>query len=319
MSRASRVPYHQNVYDLLLIEPSTIAGADAPIREWESRTGLRFPAALTELYTTEATIPCGVNAQDEWKLPLVDVWYQYSNMEQPTALDRVLDQRDRPDRVQGKVDAGPYCLVQVENQGCWLLYARLTGEDDPPTHATDGGPFFYRDGEEWTSTAWKPLGHFSELLFTWIKWFYFNLEIDGEVDESWVPIRFMGHSDEHLASLAPPKPYANGHWLRSRDEPFQPPVIDFLIEQFGEPERTARPGDVTTYTFRPAGGTVRVTADEPALTGALSAWWVHADTPDRLAEFARLLMPWGTFRDTLRADTDAARGVLNQLKGERPV
>jgi len=94
-------------------------------------------------------------------------------------------------------------------------------------------------------------------------------------------------------------------------------VIDCLTEQFGEPERAAREGDVTTYTFRPNGGTVRVTADQPALTGALSAWWVHADTPERLAEFPRMLTPWGTLRDTHRADTDAARALLSAVRASR--
>ena len=59
-------------------------------------------------------------------------------------------------------------------------------------------------------------------------------------------------------------------------------------------------------------------ADAPALAGGLSAWWVHADTPDRLAALARLVLPFGTLRDTLRADTDPARDVLNQITGERP-
>ena len=58
-------------------------------------------------------------------------------------------------------------------------------------------------------------------------------------------------------------------------------MIDFLTDHFGEPERTPRPGDVTTNTFRPQGGTIRVTADHPALTGGLSAWWLHADAPER--------------------------------------
>jgi hypothetical protein len=92
-------------------------------------------------------------------------------------------------------------------------------------------------------------------------------------------------------------------------------VIDFLIEQFGEPEVTPRAGNVSTYHFRPPGGTIRVTADEPTLMGGLSAWWVHADTPERLAEFATLLLPWGTLRDTLRADTDPAREVLKHVRG----
>lgn len=107
--------------------------------------------------------------------------------------------------------------------------------------------------------------------------------------------------------------YANGLWLRSPAEPFEPAVIDFLIDQFGEPERTPRPGNVTTYTFRPDGSIIRITADEPKLGGGLSAWWVHADTPEKLAELARLIVPFGTLRETLRADTDPARNVLQSL------
>jgi hypothetical protein len=103
-------------------------------------------------------------------------------------------------------------------------------------------------------------------------------------------------------------------WLRTPAEPLCPPVIDCLIERFGEPEVTPRPGNVSTYAWRPTGGTVRVTADEPTLAGGLSAWWVHAKTPERLAEFARLLLPWGTLRDTLRADTEPAQDVLKRAR-----
>jgi hypothetical protein len=314
MSRASRVPYHQNAYDLLLIEPRPLDGVEAPIRKWEQRTGHKFPPALAELYTTEAVIPCGVDGRERWALPLTDVWFEYSNGEPPVKLDHVLDHYDRPERVTGGVEPGPYFLIQVENQGCWLLYAHANGDDDPPVLATDGGPHILRDPDDLLEAEWLDVGSFTEVLFRWFAWYYHDLE--AEVGTSFVPLRFMSHDAEpDTQHLAPPKPYANGLWLRSRDEPFQPPVIDFLTDRFGEPERTPRPGGVTTYTFRPQGGMIRVTADEPALTGGLSAWWVHADTAERLAEFARLLLPWGTLRETLRADTDHARDVLKQTRG----
>ena len=57
----------------------------------------------------------------------------------------------------------------------------------------------------------------------------------------------------------------------------------------------------------------RQTADEPGLGGALSAWWLHAESPERLAELTRLVLPFGTLRDTLRADTDAARDALERV------
>jgi hypothetical protein len=92
-------------------------------------------------------------------------------------------------------------------------------------------------------------------------------------------------------------------------------VIDFLIEHYGEPEVTPKPGSVSTYAWRSPGGMLRVTADEPTLAGGLSGWWLHADTPERLAEFAQLLLPWGTLRATLRTDTEPARDVLNRARG----
>ncbi|HVL16184.1 MAG TPA: hypothetical protein VM529_26670 [Gemmata sp.] len=310
MSRTSRVPYHQNVYDLLLIDPRPLAGRREMIREWEQQTGRRFPSSLVELYSIEAAIPFGVNAKEQWVLPMTEVWHQYSNMEEPTGLEQVLEPLDRPhSRVVGEIEPGPYHYVQCENQGNWLMYARANGDDDPPTYATDGGPYFLRRQQEWREGEWCRLGQFSEVLFRWFAWYYHDL--DREIGTSFVPLRFHGNeSMPEDDEFAPPKPYHNGLWLRTPAEPFAPPVIDFLTEQLGEPERTPRPGSVTTYTFRPPGGTIRVTADDPALAGGLSAWWLHADSPGRLTELARLVMPFGTLRDTLRADTDAAREAI---------
>src|SRR5262249_52672139 len=102
---------------------------------------------------------------------------------------------------------------------------------------------------------------------------------------------------------APEKP-SDGLLVRDPAEAFTPPAVDYLIEQFDEPECASRAGNVTTYTFRPPSGIIRVTADAPELIGGLSAWWIHADTPARLAELARLVLPFGTLRETLRADTE---------------
>ncbi|VTT99202.1 unnamed protein product [Gemmataceae bacterium] len=315
MSRTSRVPYHQNVYDLLLLEPRPLVGPLDAIRAWERQTGHTFPAALVEFYTTEGVIPFGIGASDQWVLPLTEVWHQYSNMEPPYPHDRVLVGEERPIRVRGGVEPGPYLRLQCENQGCWIIYARVDGSDDPPTYSTDGGPFMYSDrSEAWPNQEWCRLGTFSEMFFRWIAWYYYDL--DREMGGSFVPLRFHSdYADPAEANLAPPKPYHNGLWLRTPADPFEPAVIDYLTEAFDEPERTPRSGNVTTYTFRPPGGTVRVTADEPGLGGAFSAWWVHADTPERLAELGRLILPFGTLRDTLRADTEPASLVLNTLCG----
>jgi len=71
---------------------------------------------------------------------------------------------------------------------------------------------------------------------------------------------------------------------------------------------------VTTYTFRAAGGLVQVTADNELSAGGLSAWWVHADTADRLEELARFLQEWGTLANTLRTETKGAQEVLARVK-----
>jgi hypothetical protein len=95
-------------------------------------------------------------------------------------------------------------------------------------------------------------------------------------------------------------------------------VIDYLIDHLDEPERIARPTGVTVYMFHPDGGSVRVTADAPSVAGGLSAWWVHAETEDRLADLARLLLPWGTLGETLTSATRAGKSVLEQVKSASP-
>lgn len=284
MSRVSRVPYHQNVYDLLGIEPSECAAARRMIEEHEAMHG-PLPASIREwCLVRDAVIATAAEPVAERlraTLPLAEFLHEH------TSFWRML----RVGRANGGED------------GWWVKRAALT--DDP--------------------------GVAHERMDTAI-----NLETEQEVPYSQFLLALvLGEGSWQLAAWpvgteieivdgaarrrggAPA--IAGAVWLRAAEEPFQPPVIDFLTDHFGEPDRTPRPGNVTSYTFRPNGGTIRITADEPALTGALSAWWIHADTPERLAEFAALLLPWGTLRDTLRADTELARDVLNRLKGERPV
>jgi hypothetical protein len=257
------VPYHQNVYDLLGIEPTECPDAARMIAEHEAQHG-PFPASVREWHTLPEVL------QKRYYPPETpDLAGMLQLLTTPISTDQ-------PDIF----DLGSYNYLEFDGKlNEEHVEIKLDHEDDPLTMPHN----------EYGSWA--------------------------------LPINFSDHiwfvvEAEHVRSgLAQARPL----WLRAKDEPFQPPVIDFLTDHFGEPERTPRPGDVTTYTFRPTGGTVRVTADEPALTGGLSAWWVHADIAERLAEFARLLLPWGTLRDTLRADTAPAREVLGQLKGERPV
>jgi hypothetical protein len=307
VTRASRVPYHQNVYDLFQLAQVQVDDAQlAQIAEWENRTGRVFPAAMTEFYTRRAQFRVGGERQ-EWNLTLSELWSEYSNEEYALPVPEVFE--PFTPRPHSRIPAAPTVGFQLiwENQGNWVMCARADGTVDPLVDVSGLCAISPRELWEHSGTGWHSIGRFTEVVMSWFAKYYL---------EDFTPISYGHRGWENGLELkhAPPKAYHNGLWLRTPNEPFQPPVIDFLIDRFGEPERTSRPGDVTTYTYRPPEGRIRVTADEPALAGGLSAWWVHADTPERLAEFAELLLPWGTLRDTLRADTDPARDVLKRVR-----
>jgi hypothetical protein len=228
------------------------------------------------------------NWSEMWQLNEGKLWWAFSNQDPPEPLPEVLEQ------IAERGEHYPFVRILNENQGVVRWWIEVNGSDDPPVWCDNDQP---DDRAQWSVAA----ARFSEFVFNWFTNFGF--------DPEWALI-FEDHTpDERVAA------HTNGLWLRTPDEPFTPPLIDYLIEQFGEPERTPRPGDVTTYTFRPNGGIIRVTADDVNLIGALSAWWVHVESPDRLAELGRLLLPWGTLRETLRADTDPGREVLRLIRG----
>ncbi len=289
------MPYHQNVYDLLQLEPGECPIAARMIAAHEFECGL-LPAAVCEWYQVPNVV---LPRADEWSLENEHgtSWHEFSGDDHPVTLDQVLDNFAAIAQEGGP----PHVRVISDQQGAVSWFIEVDGSEDPPVWiGTDE-----EDTTDWEQTAER----FSDFVFEWIADTY--LESHTPLSENW-----HGRNDDEFDDL-PIKPrfvkvHINGLWLRTPDEPLTAPIIDFLTEQFGEPERIARPGDVTTYTYRPEGGTIRVTADDPAHPDPLSAWWVHADTPERLAEFARLLLPWGTLRDTLRADTAPARDVLHR-------
>ena len=281
MSRTSRVPYHQNVYDLLQLEPSECPEAARMIAEHEAAHG-PLPASMREWYLVPNVVPLQHSVEWDPDYARGTRWFDTTGGNRPTSLDSLLDRL-----VYAVADSefpyvGALSMGGIAGCGGWNIH--ITGSDDPPVlHDIDGAEYV-EDMSPWTDT-------FSEFVF----------------------LSVCAPSLSNHAKLLPQK-HSNGLWLRTPSEPFTPAVIDYLTEQLGEPERTPRPGNVTTYTFRSPNNTVRVTADEPELVGALSAWWVHADTLERLADLARLIIPFGTLRDTLRADTDPAREVLQMSR-----
>lgn len=299
MSRASRVPYHQNLYDLLDLEPAECPRALALIAAHEAAHG-PLPASVREWYLVPNVVllePRPANWLEQWNLNRGLLWWEYSNQDPPTPLPNVLEQ------FAALTAQRPFVHVIEENQGVCALWFKLDGSDDPPVVRGYSAP-------EDPDTAPVVRDTLSAFLFAWFASFF---------RQRWTGVERSRERPFKVASRTFLKPHANGLWLRAPAEPFHPPVLDYLTDHFGEPERAARAGNVTAQTFRAPCATVRVTADEPTLTGALSAWWVHAESAEKLAELAKLLVPFGTLRETLRADTDEARAVLARAtNGERP-
>jgi hypothetical protein len=295
VSRASRIPYHQNVYDLLQLKPGESPEAARVIADHETAHG-PLPASVKEWYLVPNVVQLDASDEDRrWRLGAGTLWHDclpHDNIGQNYDVRTLADVLDEFARLHADI-----VVLSTVGYYTWTWSVKLDGSDDPPVWITPDA--MARDGKQ-------PEQHspsFSDFVSEQFAEFYSD--------------PFCPYTERVKTTPAVQQSHANGLWLRTPAEPFAPPVIDFLIEQLVEPQRTPRPGNVTTYTFRSPGGTIRVTADEPGLGGALSAWWIHAETPGRLADLARLVLPFGTLRDTLRADTDPAREVLRHVLGER--
>jgi hypothetical protein len=296
------VPYHQNVYDLLQLEPGESPEAARMIAEHEAAHG-PLPAAVREWYLVPSVVPLVPSPESQAHPAALHglftdcegtLWCDFSNLDHPTPLASVL----REFALLSGGQTRPYVPVLLESQCAPRWWVEVNETSDPRVWSDNDN----EHPDDWVVVA----DSFSQFLTDWFTRYYLL---------DWTPCSRNSSGAQSRGVPRSLKPYANGLWLRTPAEPFAPPVIDYLTDHLGEPERTPRPGEVTTYTFRPDGGTVRVTADHPSLTGGLSAWWLHAESPERLAELGRLLLPWGTLRETLRADTDPAREVLEQLRG----
>lgn len=295
-----RVSYHQNVFDLLDVEPRISPEAARMVADWERRMRLTLPASVRDWYTLQDVVPLTLG--EEMTAEYGYLWHDYSNEDHPTALDRVLADWDAASRLGTSQDPG-YVTVLEENQGCNQWIIRLGDEDDPPVWVdleTD-------NGRQWTIIAER----FSTFL---MEWFWESYQ------EPWTPV---SHNPSpvtepvHPRWPKRPKLYINGLWLRSpRDEALLPPHVDYLIEQATEePQQLPRGGGVTAYRFTLPEGHVRVTSDDHRNAEGRSAWWLHAHSPEALTALARRVLHIGTLDQTLTSATEPGKKALRTLLG----
>jgi hypothetical protein len=298
-----RVSYHQSVFDLLDLRPAASEPARQRVEACEGRYGRRLPEAVRQWYLIDDVVALTPAEGEEGHL-----WYDYSNMDHPEPLETVLrgfagvwspnHDPEEPQRVR----------VLVENQGVCSWFLELDGSDDPPVVVDE----WYQwekdspDGQsrilEWHRTA----EHFSDFLLNWFAAFY---------TEDWTPLSERDYSPSRRTRPPRPKPYRNGLWLFSHDDPaLLPPFLDFLIEELTEDGREQVAGGVTQYRFHNDHGQVRVTTDDHREPGGVAAWWLHARSRKALLALAAPLWWCGELRQTLRPGSDKARPVLDRLR-----
>lgn len=158
MSRVSHVPYHQNVYDLIGIEPGECPDAAQMITEHEVEHG-PLPEALREWYHIPNVV---LLSSVGWTLEAEaeTFWHEIGGEAHPHPLDEVLadfaalTESPEPARV----------AVLTEQQGGFRWYINVDGSDDPAVWI---GPSDVYD-QKWTREA----DHFSEFIWEWVSEYY---------------------------------------------------------------------------------------------------------------------------------------------------
>jgi hypothetical protein len=305
-----RVSYHQNVFDLLDYEPLVSAAALRRIKACERRCGRPLPASLRDWYTTAGVV---LLDGDPYGGEAGYLWHEYSNADHAVPLADVLrgfelvhaprryGQDLRRDGIRFRTGQR-FVRVLIENQAVVRWWVEVNGSDDPPVWVDNESPRL----NDWGQVS----PTFSAFLFDWFAGYY---------KQDFTPLshhyyRTRGRRPDRPP---PPKPYLNGLHLRAPREPaLLPPHIDYLIDHFDEGPHLAWPKGPTTYRFAVPDARLRVTTDGWRLKGGRSAWWLHADSAEALADLARRAGQVGTLGQALLADTVAARDVLVRLRQE---
>ena len=276
MTRPVRIPYHQNLYDLLGVGPAVDPEADRMVAAHEAAHGPP-PAAVREWYVYPDAVPLRLDdgRPGSRKAKFGMLWYTFSNSEQVPALATVLrrfatrEVEDPEDWEDGGPPVDRFVEVMCENQAVVRWWVERDAGDDPPVWI-DNDDQEHPDG--WDRAA----DSFSA--------FVFDLFATHGFPPDW------GGVPESVEQLRRPLPglaaHANRLWLRAAAEPLVAPVLDYLADLFGEPESTTPAAGIVTRTYRPGRGTIRVTTTDEAWPTGPPAWWVHAATVKRLAELA---------------------------------
>lgn len=265
MSRPTRVPYHQNVYDLLDLPPGECPDARRLIDAHEAAHG-PLPASVREWYLVPNATPLDTRDRDALVHPAVPDTFmrRYSNADFPLGLADVLERFDEQ-RV----------TVLIENQGVCTWGVEPDDSDDPPV---------VQDNDPWADESGHliPVGRFSRFVWNWVRFWHAMRNEPGQA---------AGDTGD---------PHAAGVWACSPPAPVRPAVFDFLADRLdADPPQLVGDG-VVRHTFRSLAGVIRVTADHPDWPTPHAAWWAEADTPDRLAELLAPLRPWGVLGDDAR-------------------
>jgi hypothetical protein len=294
----TRVSYHQNVFDLLDLDPVHLGRRSS---RGEDTLGA-LPDSLGEWYGYEAAVPASGRIGEElWRdrhYAAGHLWHDFSDGDHPWSWECLADQ------LQGRAVNGfsprpghLYVLTDRLGRGNWLV--ELRGDD----------PIVWRDNNARSSSAWQRQGPFSTFLFDWIAGFYRlpSTPLSGR----------RGYARAPAGPWAlRPKKYLEGVWLRAPREPaLAPPLLDLLIESFDDEQRQARPDGPTTHRFCSPRMALTVTTDAWGDPEGHSAWWLHAQTPEALAELVRRVWPIGNLADTLQGPAEEARRVLQRCRG----
>lgn len=314
MPRETNVPYHQNVYDLLDLEPGVCPIASRMIADHEAEYG-PLPASVREWYSVPKMVPLASDESDGHEGTL---WFDYSNADGSVPLPDVLTKFSR---LSGRLlhdDNDPSdrnVAVMIENQGVVTWEIDIEGDEDPPVLSD------WHDPEG--PTLWSPRGiPFSQFVWVWLSRYH---------REDFTPLSLRHIPDIHRRERPPGrKPNESTHWLCTPATPYPVPLIDYLIDHlgdpairpvplckrpqsrqyatdlFGDPVPYQSPTGVSQFTFTCADGLIRLTTDNLDHPNPHVAWWIAGHTREAFERLRELLRPWNCFGPVVRTSGDAS-------------